>query len=57
MNIRSYRLVLTLGLVLLPALAVSADPEREAYDRGISSINKGDFNTAITALTEAIQLN
>ena len=45
------------GVLLLPNIATSADAAREAYQKGISCLDKRDYDAAITAFTETIRLD
>jgi tetratricopeptide (TPR) repeat protein len=45
------------GIWLLPSVAVSADAAKQSYDKGVSCLERQDYDAAITAFTEAIRLN
>ena len=41
----------------LPNTAASADAAKEAYENGLSCLEKKDYDAAITAFTEALRLD
>jgi tetratricopeptide (TPR) repeat protein len=45
------------GLLLLPGVAISADPAKEALAKGKACVEKKDYDAAIAAFTEAIRLD
>jgi tetratricopeptide (TPR) repeat protein len=45
------------AVLLLPGVAVTADAAKEACEKGVSCLDKQDYDGALTALTEAIRLN
>jgi tetratricopeptide (TPR) repeat protein len=46
-----------IAALLLPNIAVSADPAADAYQKGKTYLEKGDSDAAIAAFTEAIRLD
>jgi tetratricopeptide (TPR) repeat protein len=46
-----------IAVLLLPNVAASADPAKEAFEKGKSCLDKKHYDAAITAFTEAILLN
>jgi hypothetical protein len=42
------------GILVLPSVAVAADPAKDALDKGKASLDKKDYDAAIRAFTEAI---
>ena len=45
-----------IAVLLLPNVAACADPAKEAFEKGKACLEKGDFEVAIAAFTEAIRL-
>ena len=50
------RAVLALAALVFTSIALAADEAGEAYDRGERAMQKRDFDTAITAFTQVLQL-
>ena len=46
-----------IAVSLLPNVAASADAAKEAYEKGKASLDKREYDAAITAFTEAIRLD
>ena len=46
-----------LGLGFLTGCGEAPDPAKEAFEKGVSAIDRGDFDTAIADFTEAIRLD
>src|ERR1039458_2737477 len=46
-----------IAVLLLPNVAASADAAAEAFQKGLSYLDKEEYDTAIAAFTEAIRLN
>ena len=57
MNTRMCWSVVLVGILLLPKVAASADAAAEACQGGKACLEKGDFNAAMVAYTEAIRLD
>ena len=49
--------VVLAGILVLPRVAVAADPAKDALDKGMACLERKDFDAAIPAFTEAIRLN
>ena len=49
-------LTVLVAILLYPVVAVSARGAAEAYQKGLSYLDRKDYNAAIAAFTEAIQL-
>src|SRR5271157_3332475 len=45
-----------IAVLLLPNVATSADAAKVAYEKSMACLQKGDYDSAIAALTEAIRL-
>ncbi len=50
-------MVALIGVLLLPNVAASADPAKEAFNKGKACYEKKDYDAAIIAFSEAIRLN
>ena len=57
MNRFTYSMVALLGILLLPGVAASADPAKDAMQKGKACFEKGDYDGAIAAFTESIRLD
>jgi tetratricopeptide (TPR) repeat protein len=57
MNKRSCWVAVFLGLLLFADGAAEADSAREALKKGKTCFDRGEFDSAIAALTEAVRLN
>jgi len=57
MNTCKCRAVLLIALLLLPNVAASADTAREGFVKGKTSLEKGEYDAAITAFTEIIRID
>ena len=57
MNTRECWTVVLIAVLCLPNVAASADAVKEAFEKGKKSLEKRDYNAAITAFTEVIRLD
>ena len=57
MNVCKCSTVVLIILLLLPNVAASADTAKGAYEKGKASLEKKDYDAAISAFTEAIRLD
>ena len=53
----AYWMVALLGILLLPGVAASADPAKDAMQKGKACFEKGDNDGAVAAYSEAIRLD
>ena len=57
MNRCKCRAAALIAALLLPSAAAGADPAAEAYQEGVTSLDKQDYDAAVTAFDEAIRLD
>ena len=57
MTTRTSGVTVLIAVVLLPSVAASADPAKEADEKGRDCLAKEDFDAATAAFTHAIRLN